>query len=193
MGEEDPAGHTDGNWAPFRWIVDPLGRHNELCPSVSRLCRLGRLGRGGVEVAGAVFDPVANECYTAAAGQGAFLNGRPLGQRHDTVFQALVAASFAAKVTPGSPMIDEFAPGVAGGAIGAAIGLGFAEPLPLVGRATRRLLGPRDQGLGRGRRVVHRAGGGWGDHRPWRSAFYAFRSSLRRYGDAGELHANCAN
>lgn len=61
-----------------RWIVDPLDgttnyAHNYPCFCVSIALEIeGRL------VAGAVFDPILGESYTACAGGGAFLNGAPI-------------------------------------------------------------------------------------------------------------------
>ena len=107
VGEEDPTGHMAGDG--FRWIVDPLDGTTNYVHQFPGYAVSVALAEGESMVAGAVFDPVARECYSAAAGQGAFLNGQPLAVSGVTdLSQALVAASFAAKVTAGSPMIDEF-------------------------------------------------------------------------------------
>jgi myo-inositol-1(or 4)-monophosphatase len=61
-----------------RWLVDPLDgttnfAHNYpfFCVSVAAECE-------GVLVAGAVYDPVRDEMFAAARGEGATLNGAPL-------------------------------------------------------------------------------------------------------------------
>jgi myo-inositol-1(or 4)-monophosphatase len=63
----------------------------------------------GRPIVGAIFDPVHDECFTAQLGDGARLNGRPIraSNVHD-LSQALVAASFSAKVDADSPEIDQF-------------------------------------------------------------------------------------
>jgi myo-inositol-1(or 4)-monophosphatase len=62
----------------FRWHVDPLDgttnfAHGYPCFAVS--IALSQAGRG---LAGVVFNPIYNELYTAARGEGAHLNGRKL-------------------------------------------------------------------------------------------------------------------
>lgn len=63
---------------PVRWLVDPLDgttnfAHNYPFFAVSVAAEVA-----GVLAAGAVFDPVRDELFAAAAGQGATLNGEPL-------------------------------------------------------------------------------------------------------------------
>ena len=61
-------------------------------------------------VAATVFNPVHGECYTAAKGCGAYLNGKRLHVSGVTELkQALVAASFPPKVAPDSPVLTDFA------------------------------------------------------------------------------------
>jgi len=62
----------------LRWIVDPLDGttnyiHGFPCYAVSVA-----VVRGGERVAGVVFDPVYDQCFSAATGQGAWCNGRRL-------------------------------------------------------------------------------------------------------------------
>src|SRR5579871_4266967 len=64
--------------SPFRWHVDPLDgttnfAHRYPCFAVS----IG-LEEAGELIAGAIFQPVAQELFTAAKGEGARLNGRPI-------------------------------------------------------------------------------------------------------------------
>ena len=68
------------------------------------------LERGGEVVAATVFNPVHGECYTAAKGRGAFLNGRRLHASGVTrLSDAVVAASFPPRVTADSPVLADFA------------------------------------------------------------------------------------
>lgn len=80
---------------PYCWVVDPLDgtinyAHGLPCYGVSvAVAHLGQL------LAGVVFDPERNECFSASAGDGATLNGRPMGvSRAETVEESLVAVSF---------------------------------------------------------------------------------------------------
>jgi myo-inositol-1(or 4)-monophosphatase len=64
--------------SPYRWFVDPLdGTHNYAHGYPHFAVSLG-LWRGNTPLLGVVYDPVRDECFWAAQGGGAFLNGRPL-------------------------------------------------------------------------------------------------------------------
>ncbi len=107
LGEE--AGETINPGAEFRWLVDPLDgttnfAHRLPCYAVS----IG-LERAGQVLAGVIFNPASNECYTAAVGEGAFLNGERLRTSAITqLSSALVAASFPPRVARTSPEIRHF-------------------------------------------------------------------------------------
>jgi myo-inositol-1(or 4)-monophosphatase len=67
------------------------------------------LARRGRPIVGVVLDPISQETFSAARGQGAFLNGNPIRTSDvDNLSQALVAASFSARVDADSPEIDQF-------------------------------------------------------------------------------------
>jgi myo-inositol-1(or 4)-monophosphatase len=71
-------GGGGGVGARYCWHVDPLDgttnfAHGYPCFAVS----IG-LAEDGVPIAGAVFNPVSNEMFSAARGEGAFLNGKPI-------------------------------------------------------------------------------------------------------------------
>jgi myo-inositol-1(or 4)-monophosphatase len=77
-GEEfDP---VEGSDREFRWLVDPIdgttsflnGQHYSITIS---------LRRGNDTVCGLIYDPVADEMFTATLGGGAFLNGEPMRVR----------------------------------------------------------------------------------------------------------------
>jgi myo-inositol-1(or 4)-monophosphatase len=93
----------------YRWIVDPLDGTTNYVHGLRQFCVSIALERHGKLLAGVVYDPSADECFSAAAGQGATLNGRPLqvsGVRE--LSQALVAASFPPRVGREHPSIAEF-------------------------------------------------------------------------------------
>jgi len=82
VAEEGGGQETD---SPFRWFVDPLDgttnfAHGYPCFAVS----IG-FEEAGELLAGAIYQPVSRELFTAAKGEGAFLNGKairvsPIGQ-----------------------------------------------------------------------------------------------------------------
>ena len=94
---------------PYCWIVDPLDGttnyvHGFPCygPSVA-------VAHRGQLLAGIVFDPERDECFAAARGQGARLNGRPMQVSGCTELgQSLVAVSFPPQLDSSSPDLRAF-------------------------------------------------------------------------------------
>jgi myo-inositol-1(or 4)-monophosphatase len=62
----------------FVWFIDPLDGTVNFAHSYPFFSASVALAVDGVIVAGAVFDPLRDELFTAERGQGAHLNGRPL-------------------------------------------------------------------------------------------------------------------
>jgi myo-inositol-1(or 4)-monophosphatase len=107
LGEEAPA--LDQLDRPYCWVVDPLDGttnyvHGFPCYGVSiAAAHRGRL------LAAVVYDPERDECFAAAAGQGATLNGKRItASGVGRVADALLAVSFPAHITPQSPDIGAF-------------------------------------------------------------------------------------
>jgi len=84
---EEGSGHERA--ARYRWLVDPLDgttnfahRYPFYCVSVAleeaHEGREAAAGSRGAIVAGAVYDPQRQECFSAARGEGATLNGTPI-------------------------------------------------------------------------------------------------------------------
>ena len=76
VAEEGGVGSAAAAGANFCWHVDPIDgttnfAHGYPCFAVS----IG-LAQDGVPVAGVVFNPVSDELFTAARGEGAYLNGQ---------------------------------------------------------------------------------------------------------------------
>jgi myo-inositol-1(or 4)-monophosphatase len=93
----------------FCWIVDPLDGTTNYVHQVPHYCVSVALVHKGRPIAGAIYEPLNGECFTAAAGEGVWLDGQPIRTSEVTeLSQALVAASFSAKVERGSPEIDQF-------------------------------------------------------------------------------------
>lgn len=61
--------------SPYRWVVDPLDGTRNYAQSIPHFCTIVALAEGDEIIAGVVYDPVREETFTAAKGQGAFLNG----------------------------------------------------------------------------------------------------------------------
>lgn len=76
LGEE--SGGSSAAGAPFRWIVDPIDGTTNFAHGLALFCTSIALEVDGEVVVGVVYDPIAEELFTAERGQGARLNGRPL-------------------------------------------------------------------------------------------------------------------
>lgn len=61
--------------SPYRWIVDPLDGTTNYAHNYPCFCVSVALERDGKLLAGAVFDPLLSESFTAGPGMGAFRNG----------------------------------------------------------------------------------------------------------------------
>jgi myo-inositol-1(or 4)-monophosphatase len=90
--------------APPRWITDPLDGTTNYVHGVPHYCVSLALEHRGVVLVGAVYDPALGECFSAARGRGAFLNGRPLRTSPVAdLSEALAATGFPAHVKHDDP------------------------------------------------------------------------------------------
>lgn len=108
LGEEDGTdiAPRDGR---HRWIVDPLDGTVNYVHGVPNFAVSVALECEGRIIAGAIYDPSLDECFTAEAGGGAFLNGSPIRTSDTTqLTEALVVASFPAGIQEGHPEIERF-------------------------------------------------------------------------------------
>ena len=82
--------------SPYRWIVDPLDGTTNYAHDYPCFCVSVALERQGELLAGAVYDPMLDESFTAGAGTGAFLNGATIAVS-DTqeLRRSLLATGFA--------------------------------------------------------------------------------------------------
>ena len=64
--------------SPYRWVVDPLDGTRNYAQGIPHFCTMVALAEGDDVITGAIYDPVREETFTAAVGQGAFLNGAPI-------------------------------------------------------------------------------------------------------------------
>ncbi len=78
--EHDIWGEESGGQAErrFVWHVDPIDGTTNFVHGLPGYCVSVALADGGRPVAGAVYDPTADELFSACAGGGARVDGRPL-------------------------------------------------------------------------------------------------------------------
>lgn len=109
LGEESDPAKVEDRTSEFRWIVDPLdGTVNYVHQLPAYSVSVALEYRGEV-LAGVVYDPIGKECFSAARGKGAFLNGVKISVSDcDCLRNALAAASFSAGVSRDSEEINRF-------------------------------------------------------------------------------------
>lgn len=107
LGEEgEPIGDARSE---YRWLVDPLDGTTNYVHQIPHYCVSIALAHRQAWICGTVFDPISGECFTAAASEGAYLNGNRLRvSRTDQIGNSVVAVSFPPHVEPASREIGEF-------------------------------------------------------------------------------------
>jgi myo-inositol-1(or 4)-monophosphatase len=111
VGEEETAEISRSVRIPgkYHWIADPLDGTANYVRGVPHYAVSIGVERDGVLLAGVIYDPVLEECFTATAGGGAFLNGKSIQTSGiGNIEEALLAASFPPRVTPELPAVKEF-------------------------------------------------------------------------------------
>ena len=79
LGEEGAAGRVDPvSPSRCRWIIDPIDGTTNYAHGLALFCVSIALEVDGEVVLGVVYDPMAEELFTAERGMGARLNGQPL-------------------------------------------------------------------------------------------------------------------
>jgi myo-inositol-1(or 4)-monophosphatase len=107
LGEED-LNHDEGD-SPFRWVIDPLdGTSNYVHRFPYYAVSVG-LECAGALIVGAIYDPNRDEMFSAAAGQGATLNGEPISVSHTKeLAQAMCMASLPIRASREHPAVKRF-------------------------------------------------------------------------------------
>jgi myo-inositol-1(or 4)-monophosphatase len=110
VGEEDgPDSAAPVPTSPYRWIADPLDGTTNFVHQVPFFGVSLALEQSGQLLVGAIYHPSADECFTAAVGQGAMRNGSPIRtSRVGTLRDALVSAGFPTVVGPACPDLRMF-------------------------------------------------------------------------------------
>jgi myo-inositol-1(or 4)-monophosphatase len=92
LGEE--SGARPGTTG-LRWVIDPLDGTTNFLYGIAQFCVSVAVEDEHGSVAGCVLDPIANEEFAAARGQGATLNGTPIQSSQATdLATSLVATGF---------------------------------------------------------------------------------------------------
>lgn len=79
-----------------RWLVDPLDGTVNFVHAIPQVSVSVALYDGLTPLAGVILDPLREECFAAAAGAGATLNGEPIRASHvDTLERSVIATGFA--------------------------------------------------------------------------------------------------
>ena len=89
----------EGTGAPsasgLNWVIDPLDGTTNFVHGMPVWCTSIGLCQGNEAIAGVIYDPSSNECFTAWKGGGAFLNGIPIRVSNiPTLEQSLFATGF---------------------------------------------------------------------------------------------------
>jgi myo-inositol-1(or 4)-monophosphatase len=104
LGEEADANTGSDVRTEYRWIVDPLDGTTNYVHGVPHYCVSLALERLGKPIVGTVYDPCLDECFTAAQGCGARLNGRPIQtSKVEMIEEALAAVGFPPNVASDHP------------------------------------------------------------------------------------------
>lgn len=81
--------------SPFRWHVDPLDGTTNFAHGYPCFCVSLGLEEAGELIAGVIFQPVTGELFTAAKGEGAYLNQKKIEvSRIEKLATSLVATGF---------------------------------------------------------------------------------------------------
>ena len=92
IGEE---GTSDSGTSGYAWFIDPIDGTTNYVYDQPAWSNSVAVARDGEMIAGAVFVPPLGEMFTAALGQGASLNDRPIGTSTETQLSlALVGTGF---------------------------------------------------------------------------------------------------
>ena len=109
LGEEQSGEAFAASDDRLAWIVDPLDGTTNYVHGYPHYAVSVALARGRELLVGVVLDPLTEQCFSAAKGQGAWLNGERLQVSRTTqVSEALVAVSLPARVRHDAPDLLDF-------------------------------------------------------------------------------------
>lgn len=107
LGEEGLM--EDRSNSGYRWVIDPLDGTTNYVHGFPYYCVSIGLEKDGTLIAGAIYNPVSEEMFLAAAGHGATLNRQPLRcSAVDNLGEAMLIASLPVATTPDDPAVMRF-------------------------------------------------------------------------------------
>lgn len=107
IGEE--GGTYAGSQSYLVWYIDPLDGTSNFVHGLPLFSVSIAYAVNGTTLLGAVYDPLADECFSAEAGQGASLNGHPIQPARATqLVDALVGTGFPYHVHESGANLDHF-------------------------------------------------------------------------------------
>jgi myo-inositol-1(or 4)-monophosphatase len=78
IAAEEGTGHETASGSGYRWHVDPLDGTTNFAHHYPCFCVSIAVAQHEVLLAASVYNPISDELFTAARGQGAALNGKPI-------------------------------------------------------------------------------------------------------------------
>jgi myo-inositol-1(or 4)-monophosphatase len=109
LGEEQPPDEYPADPEQMTWIVDPLDGTTNYLHAYPHYAVSVALARGAELLAGVIYDPLRDQCFSAAVGGGAWCNGVRLNTSATTqTAAALAAVSLPARVRRDSPDLADF-------------------------------------------------------------------------------------
>jgi myo-inositol-1(or 4)-monophosphatase len=109
LGEEQTDAAAGQKDAEFCWIVDPLDGTTNFVHGVPHFSVSLALRHRNTLLVGVVFNPIADEMYSATAGGGAFLNGQPIHVSPvSTMSDALAGIGFPPRADRGCADVQAF-------------------------------------------------------------------------------------
>jgi myo-inositol-1(or 4)-monophosphatase len=95
LGEEFSDAAQRNDEPEFCWVFDPLDGTTNYAHGLPIFCSSLALEIWGMPAVAAVYDPTRRELFTAAAGEGAWLNGAPVRvSRAETLIDSLLVTGF---------------------------------------------------------------------------------------------------
>jgi myo-inositol-1(or 4)-monophosphatase len=109
VGEESSTDARRMNDSELAWIVDPLDGTTNYVHGYPHYSVSVALAQGSTLLVGTVYDPVADVCFVAGTGRGAWCNGERMNTSRVTcVADALAVVSLPARVERDSPDLLDF-------------------------------------------------------------------------------------
>ncbi len=95
IAAEEGTGHETASGSGYRWHVDPLDGTTNFAHGYPCFCVSIAVARNDVLLAGAVYNPISEELFTAARGQGAMLNEKTIhSSKIPTLSTSLLCTGF---------------------------------------------------------------------------------------------------